>query len=220
MKCEDFHLAAVSDDPGNLAAAERHAAGCPVCAAVLDGHRELLDRVAEWKRSTPILAPDAEDRIEATLRRELDGRPARPRGPVAWMAVAAAVLVLALALVAWSVYGTGSEPAGSDRILVARALDAARAAEVAHAEAIARLEAAAGPVLARVSDPSLAPRDAAILMAYRDRLAYLDDTIEEVQAFLDTNPGHASGRTVLLAAYREKTEVLRAILEDSGRMES
>jgi hypothetical protein len=46
-----------------------------------------------------------------------------------------------------------------------------------------------------------------------DRLTHLDSVIAEVQSFLDENPGHARGHTVLLAAYREKDQLLREILE-------
>ena len=67
-------------------------------------------------------------------------------------------------------------------------------------------------MLARASDKSLAPSKAAVLMAYRDRLAHLDTTIAEINGFLESNPSHSGGRIVLLAAYNDKTEVLLQVI--------
>ena len=41
----------------------------------------------------------------------------------------------------------------------------------------------------------------------------LDSVIAEVQGFLEENPGHAGGDTVLLAAFQEKQQVLGEVLE-------
>ena len=103
-------------------------------------------------------------------------------------------------------------PQEATRLLVAEALKDAERAERDHARAIARLEQAAAPILAQSEEPSLAASKAAVLIAYRDRLAYLDSTIAEVEGFLDNNPSHSGGRTVLLAAYTEKTEVLSQVI--------
>ena len=67
-------------------------------------------------------------------------------------------------------------------------------------------------MLARAGDPALPPREAQLLLSYRDRLRFLDRTVAEVDGFLAQNPNHAQARTVLLAAYVEKTEVLREVL--------
>ncbi|MBP1612007.1 MAG: hypothetical protein H6Q01_670 [Acidobacteria bacterium] len=105
--------------------------------------------------------------------------------------------------------GTAS---GGRILLVADALAAAEEAEHAHAAAIAQLAAAAEPVLARSSDPATPARDAALLLAYRDRLRYLDRTIGEIQGHLARNEGNPTARALLLAAYTEKTDVLREVL--------
>ena len=52
-----------------------------------------------------------------------------------------------------------------------------------------------------------------ILLTYRDRLANLDAVIAEVHGFLGESPGHSGGHTVLLAAYKEKSEVLQEIID-------
>jgi hypothetical protein len=144
-------------------------------------------------------------------------RDARERRPsilarsAPWLAAAAGIALAAGLLLRSELFRPGgAAPAGP--LLVEQALHGAEVAEVAHARAIAELERAAAPVLARAGDPALPPREAALLLSYRDRLRFLDRTVAEVDAFLAENPNHAKARTVLLAAYVEKTEVLRQVL--------
>jgi hypothetical protein len=130
----------------------------------------------------------------------------------AWAALAAAA-AFAVAVLGLSFRGPDPGTAsGRKNLLVADALAAAEEAEHAHAAAIAQLATAAEPVLARSSDPATPPRDAALLLAYRDRLRYLDRTIEEIQGHLARNEGNPTARALLLAAYTEKTDVLRDVL--------
>ena len=128
-----------------------------------------------------------------------------------WMALAAALL-LAVGLGMWVGFRPSSGPTQARDLLVVNALAEARRAERQHARAIASLERAAETRLARAEDPAVPAAEAALLLAYRDRIASLESTIEEVREYLSNNPGHAGARTVLLAAYRDKTEVLREIL--------
>jgi hypothetical protein len=129
-----------------------------------------------------------------------------------WGALAAAALFLITTLITIRALPWAIAPAEASRLLVAQALAEAVEAEREHARAIARLEQAAAPILGRASDPSLTASRAAILLAYRDRLAHLDGTIAEIESFLEGNQSHSGGRTVLLAAYTEKTEVLSQII--------
>jgi hypothetical protein len=234
MICSEFDLLIVSDESEVAAALRDHASGCPRCAEILAGQAELLREVDVWKDSTPAPPPQLEQRIlraaarqgrrvtheEAQAQKDAQG-PERTSAPgrllwfpkrhlYAWGAIAA-TLILAALLVARTAPWTQA-PQQASRLLVAEALKEAVRAERDHARAIARLEQAATPILARSEDPSLAASKAAILIAYRDRLAYLDSTIAEVEGFLDNNPSHSGGRTVLLAAYTEKTEVLSQII--------
>ena len=50
------------------------------------------------------------------------------------------------------------------------------------------------------------------MLRYRDRLKHLAGVIAEVRSFLDENPGHAGGHKILLAAFKEKNEVLQTVL--------
>ncbi len=130
------------------------------------------------------------------------------------MAAAAAVLLAVLGLAELDVLPLGlhSRAITPRRILVADALRAAEQAEQQHAAAIAELERAAAPILAQAGDPGLPAAKAAQLLAYRDRLRALDSAIAEVKSILEQNPGHAGVRTVLLAAYMDKTQLLREVL--------
>jgi hypothetical protein len=92
------------------------------------------------------------------------------------------------------------------------ALGEVRAAEEQHRRALVRLQEAARPVLARAEDTTAPAREAALLLSYRARLRYLDTTIAEVVERVEENPYNAKGRAVLLAAYREKADILREVV--------
>lgn len=158
-------------------------------------------------------APEAPGRVLRIDRPERHRRRERPSGRrrlAAWSVLAAALLVAALGL--WRLTPGPQAPQEARHLLVAEAVAEAEAAEREHARAIARLEQAAAPRLARADDPETGAGQAALLLSYRDRLAFLDSTIAEVRSFLEDNPGNPAGRTVLLAAYKEKTQVLREVL--------
>ena len=75
-------------------------------------------------------------------------------------------------------------------------------------------------MLERAGDPSVSPAQASVLLGYGQRLRHLDSVIAEVNEFLGENPGHTGGHTVLLAAYREKDEVLREVIRLQQEMPS
>jgi len=233
MTCSEFDVLIVSDVAED-AALRNHASGCPRCAEILAGQAELLREVETWKESTPAPPPQLEQRILQAAARQ--AQPAmqeeaqehrRPQAPkqtpapgrllwfprrhsYAWGAIAATLILAALLMARAAPWAQA--PQEANRLLVAEALNDAVRAEREHARAIARLEQAVAPILAQSENPSLTASKAAILIAYRDRLAFLDSTIAEVEGFLDNNPSHSGGRTVLLAAYTEKTEVLSQII--------
>ncbi len=185
--------------------------------------------VASWKASTP--APPAHleahilDAVRAAKRREGADvawfRPAAWPRPV-WAAAGAlaALLVIGSMLALRTLLLAPEAPLQAERLLVADALREAEAAEREHARAIAQLEQIAAPILARATDPELPGAQAARLMAFGNRLRFLNETIAEIDDFLNQNTGHAGGRTTLLAAYREKTEVLREVIALNEEMAS
>ncbi len=231
--CRDFPELSVSDDPADRQRLERHAAGCVTCAARLELHDGVVERARRWVDEAPEPSPELRRRVLAAYRERAaslaetatDGRepPGRLLGfperagrrsrRAGWLA-AAAVLAASLATVA-VLLAPSSTPAPETArgLLVSRALEEAVEAERAHARAIERLEEAAAPLLARADDPGLPAHEASRLLAIRDRLAYLDSTIAEIRLFLDDNPAHPGGRTLLASAYDQKSQVLRDLLE-------
>lgn len=131
----------------------------------------------------------------------------------------AATLVVAV-LVTRSVIYEPTVISTSGRLLVSDALAAAHDAEQRHAAAIAALQSAADSILNRADDPQTGAAEAALLLAYRDRISALDSAIAEVNSYLEENPGLASARTVLLAAYIDKTRILEEVLgrDDRGEL--
>jgi hypothetical protein len=217
MDCREFELAWVSDDHDERQAAQRHADECPRCAETARADRELLDAVIHWKESAKGPSDQLGRRVAAALAEEglIESEPARhgagrtSRKRVAtwaWVA-AAAVVILGVAVLVQRPW------LETDGGTFADAVRQVEQAQHDYARAIAGLEQRAGDVLARVDDPALDSQDAAMLLNYRDRLTHLDSVIAEVQSFLDEHPGHSRGHTVLLAAFEEKDQLLREILE-------
>ena len=199
MNCEQFREAIVGDEPEERAAAEAHAEGCPTCADLLSEHDALADEVAVWAASTASPPAELEHRIGAAI----EGR----TPSFGWLAAAATILLgLWLGWQILPVGGPGLSP------MEQAMLEADRSREN-YIRAVAELERQAAPILARAADQNLAPERAALLLRYGDRLQRLDSVIAEVQGFLEENPGHAGGDTVLLAAFQEKQQVLGELLE-------
>ena len=211
MSCADFEQWVVSDDPGERRRAAEHAASCPQCGPRAAGFAELERLAGDWRQSPP----EPSLHLEARIADALDERPGSRRR--FFLAVAAAAVLMTLAGgILWEMERRGAGPTqSSGTILASRALADAEQAERDHARAIARLEQAAQPLLERAGDPALPAKEAAKLLAYRDRLRFLDSTIVEVKSYLDENPYQAKARSVLLASYVEKTEILREVVSSS-----
>lgn len=215
MTCEALRGASASDDPSDRAALEGHAAACAACAAFLEDERWLQERIGTWVDQAPLPPDSLERRIAAALAVEARAaapalglrRTAAKRSPAPairsrWLATAAAAVVLvAAAMMMLRGVTTGG-----------RAVLNVEEAASQYARAIAELERQASAVLEQAGDPALASRQAAILLTYRDRLSHLDAVIAQVEGFLEQSPGHSGGHMVLMAAYKEKAEVLREVL--------
>lgn len=231
MTCTEFELLAVSDEPAERELALEHAAACPRCAETLAGWRRLDELVEDWRREQPVAPPFLGARIARAARAAESAAPrARPAAPApvegrrerasrrsgrsarTWPAAVAAAAVLAV-VAGLSLRSANAGPAAaSGGLLAAEALREAENAERSHARAVAKLEAAVQPLLERGTDPAVPAEQAALLLAYRDRLQFLDRTLEEVDGFLQENPYNAKARTLLLAGYIEKREILGEVL--------
>lgn len=242
MNCAEIRRLLVEDDPPQETI-RKHVDHCDACARVVAADRRIAEATAHWRQTTSEAPSALRERVLNAMAREVSrervpesrldrdpdasgGHATRGRGPATpgrllarlphsfgWLAAAAALVV---AILVGTTVSSSREPAVvsvAGGLVVDAALEEARRAERAHAEAIAVLAAAAEPILARGEDPSTPPGRATRLRAYEDRLASLDDAIAQVHQFLETNPGHAASRTMLLAAYIDKTELLHEILE-------
>ena len=223
-----------SDDLADQERARQLAQGSDELQAVLAEHTDLVNSVTAWTAEAQ--APAAlRDRIIAQARELESSRADSAPAPVVEIArsprftsrlrtwqgalAVAATLVIAVLATRTAVY----EPvviSTSGRLLVAAALEAAHDAEQRHAEAIAALQTAVNPILDRAHDPQIGTAEAALLLAYRDRIFAIDSAIAEVNSYLDENPGLASARTILLAAYIDKTRILEEVLgrDDRGEL--
>ncbi len=213
MTCEQFQMALVGDDAAERAEAVRHAASCTDCTELLQADRDLTRRVDAWKAAAPAPPPQLRRRIaeaiDAPAPRVVPFRRAIAAvRPPLWIAAAAAAVLLVA--VTWIGRDLIDVDARSDFEI---AIDEAEKSRQQYGRAIAALEREVRPILARAGDPDLPPEQAALLLSFRDQLARLDGVIAEVQGFLNENPGHAGGNTVLLAAYTEKQDVLGRLLE-------
>jgi hypothetical protein len=231
-----------SDDPADQARARTLAGADSALAAALDEAAQLDAAVAAWKASPPapvalrakimaqaeaITAQASPGAASLSTAAAVPEREDTPVGPVVWwqtsrtwqvgLALAASLVVAVLA-----VRTVVPEPfvvSTSGRLLVTDALAAAHEAEQQHAAAIANLQRTVEPILRRADDPRLDARQAALLLAYRDRIAAIDTAIAEVNSYLQENPGLASARTVLLAAYIDKSRILEEVLERENQGE-
>ncbi len=161
--------------------------------------------IEAWVARAPAPPPELEERIAAELQRE--GR----RGRIVWrLTAAAALLVMASGL--WFVGGAGSSQDGPRGLVLGEALVRAELAQEDAEIRVARLELAAAPLLARITDPELTPRQAGPLLAARARLDSLDDEINQTRAFLARNPGHAHARRALTRTMRAKAALLHDLI--------
>jgi hypothetical protein len=220
MSCKELQRLSVSDEAAERAAFEAHARDCAACAAQRSDELRIAESVTAWVSDSPAASTNLEERILESVRNEaghgkLASFPARPlvepvrrQPPWRWLAAAAAVVLMSLAALPFVMRSLGDP----DRDLP-QAVREIRQAERAYLQALVALEQAAATKLERAGDPVLPARQAAILLHYEDRLAHLDTVIAEVRSFLDESPGHAGGHTVLLAAYKEKSDVLQEVID-------
>jgi len=225
VSCSSFQLWVVSDDREDRRRAEEHAAGCPDCQRILIGQQALRDRMASWiegQEAPGHLEEKVRVRIAESARRPAVGSmvaaaPERSkRKSKLWLALAASFLV-GIGLGVFKLPAESEAPMETRRLLDATSLEIARQEEAAHERVISVLEEQVAPILARARDKELATHRAARLMEYRTRIATLDGTIEDVRGFVEQNPGHPRARTLLLDAYKEKSEVLREVIAREER---
>jgi tetratricopeptide (TPR) repeat protein len=201
-------------DERRAAELEKHLAVCPACRETLEDFQGIVRQARSLKTVVP---PDA---AWQGIIRELDGarldelrkrageaplKPARSFFPARhplWSAAAAALVIIVggLALLRpWS-SGTPSRFTDRDRFTLAK-LDEARGF---YRQAIKALNQAAA-----AQKGSLDPKVAA---AFAKNLAMVDASIEACQAAVRRDPGNVDIQNFLLAAYRDKVDILTDLI--------
>lgn len=192
---------------------DAHLATCERCAAEVAGIRALLTRVEVLPKSA-MPARDLWPAIASGRGAPAPSKPARQhprwqvRGWSAWMAAAAALLVVLSSAMTW--LATRHAPDAS----VPEA-----GAEVASQRAIAQLEALDvqyGPPAAELAAlldtqrSMLAPRTVATV---ETNLRIIDQAIRESRAALMRDPGNRALLDMLASTYRQKVDLLKRTTE-------
>jgi len=225
MSCQRMEEWLASDEPRDFEAVRRHASECAECSRLFALNSSLVAEARAWRESPPLLRPE----FAAALRAQLEAAPPvalfraaalEPSHRQSWRraALAASVLtVLGLGNLLYRLYVPQAPEVSQGALLAYDALREVRRAEEEHARAVARLEEAVRPLLARADDPATPAAEAAVLIAYRDRLRQVERGIAKVGGYLEENPYHSKARAQLLAGYTEKAQVLREILNRKTR---
>lgn len=200
--CTEIDDLLMAGDPASLAAAARHAEGCPGCMETLREWNEISETASSMKASWPsdLLWP----RIERSLREER--KKARTSRVLQWAAVLA--LTAGLTGTAWysGLRQARTEAEYEKAILRTSRIEAVERAERAHIEAIAELEKEAEVALEQADEP--------LMISYKEKLMLLDDAIAECQTAIDQNRNNAHLRKQLLTMYTEKQRTLNDVLRE------
>ena len=176
-----------------------HLSQCRQCQATQALDQELLDLCRELRE--PVNAPGLWSRIESEIQSTSSGFRLFSGKGAAFLALAAA-LVLAFGL------GFYMAPAREHKavtgLLTSDLLDKVRSMEAEYETAIAALEDRTAGNLKEMEE--------GFQQLYRQRLALIDQQIDQYKRELKQNPANAHLRDYLLAALKDKRETLAEIL--------
>lgn len=224
--CHDRERVLAGENPQEMEALRRHAAGCAACR----GELALWDGISA---AAPLLrknweSPELWPRIHQTLAEESLRAPRRRAWSLesfwaAWAGHARTALA-GLVLLAVSIAGAmlvlkngkpsgGSEQVVTDigksqerRLLTHQALRDAEKREAEYIASIERLEKLAEPRLQQASTP--------LMQNYREKLLVLDSAIAELRAQAEQNRFNAHLRREMTSLYREKQRTLEDVLRE------
>src|SRR5262245_48283134 len=208
--CADLEAALRGDDAALAEAFARHAEGCAACREELALAEAISAAAPSLRKEWP--SPFLEARIRASLVAERKTRRRFALNPAAWLSLAAAVLVVAVAarvFLAGPKPLPGGEAAAIDesrRLLTEKALGEVERAEQAYAQSIDALSAVAA---SRLKDA-----DSPVLANYREKLLLLDAAIADCRAQVERNRFNAHLRLELLSIYQEKQRTLQSLLKE------
>lgn len=180
--------------PAEHDAVEAHLAGCAACAAL---HADLVALRKRARRAPAQIPPPPAVWAAIERRMTRDSRPAT-RSP--WLLAAAAVLLVALSSLATVLVVRDRDSRLATRDSAAAALDPRLAALEADYQ-----RAAAELVRALEREAALSPE---VREALARHLAVVDAAIAEARASVLEHPADAETGGMLLAAYRQKLDLL------------
>ena len=225
MNCHDYSDAIAefvdgSLDPGRQRELERHVEGCAACRALVADLKSIqaaaftLDRVELPPHLLPALrARIAEEPLPST-RGRLIAFPVSRAARMAWLAAAAALLIITSAGL-WSLTGSvphATEPAIANNTAPPDPNDAVASVQAElqlatehYEKAIQQLEQ-----IAQTENSSLDPQVAAV---FQRSLQVIDQAIGESRAALQTQPASADVQESLFDAMRSKVALLQQTVE-------
>jgi hypothetical protein len=206
-------------DPATQRELERHVEGCPACRALVADLKTIqaaaftLDRL----ELPPHLLPALRARLAAEPLPSVSGRlftfPASRTARLAWLAAAAALLVITTAGI-MSLIRPADQPGGQRAIAVPAETPVDPVASVQaelqlatehYEKAIEQLEQ-----IARSDDSTLDPQVAAV---FQKNLQVIDQAIGESRAALQSQPASAAVQEGLFDAMRSKVALLQQTVE-------
>jgi anti-sigma factor RsiW len=223
MSCHEYRdaIAEFVDgalDPARQRDLERHVDGCPVCRALVADLKTIqaaaftLDRVELPPHLLPALRARLVDEPLPSARARLFAFPASRNGRLAWLAAAAALLLITTVgimsvtrsapphadLVAAQPAATSSDPVASVQAELQLATEH-------YEKAIAQLEE-----IARSDNGALDPQVAAV---FQKNLQVIDLAINESRSALQAQPTSATVQEGLFDAMRSKVALLQQTVE-------
>ena len=223
MSCHDYRDAIAEFVDGTLEPArqrelERHVESCPACRALVADLKTIqaaaftLDRVELPPHILPALRARLADEPMPASRTRLLAFPASRGARMAWLAAAAALLLITTAGIMSLTRPAqphaelaGAEPAATPADPVASVQAELQLATEHYEKAIKQLEE-----IARSDDSALDPQVAAV---FQKNLEVIDQAIDESRSALQTQPASATVQEGLFDAMRSKVALLQQTVE-------
>jgi len=224
MSCHDYRdaIAEFVDgtlDPARQRELERHVEGCPACRALVADLKTIqaaaftLDRVELPSHLLPALRARLAEEPRPAARGRLFAFPVSRAARTAWLAAAAALLMITTAGIMSLTRPAETdndpqavaEPAATPTDPVASVQAELQLATEHYEKAIQQLEQ-----IARSDDSALDPQVAAV---FQKNLQVIDQAIGESRAALQTQPASAAVQEGLFDAMRSKVALLQQTVE-------
>ncbi|KAA3609669.1 MAG: hypothetical protein DWQ05_22315 [Calditrichaeota bacterium] len=160
-----------------------------------------LAKSLQEKEKAPLLWA----KIENNLREEKQSKAVTFFRPHLLLRVAAVFILVIGTGVLWQKFS--APQISNSRILSKNTLQKVISTEKSYEAAIAELE--------KLASPKIEKMELELMFLYRDKLAIIDEQIEQCREELSENPGNAHIRRYMLAALQDKKETLQEIVQNA-----